>query len=173
MTTDFPTAPSAYGLNGPSATVTVEKSILTSHTEILTTPVSKVPRGQSLRSWQAPVSSLSVTATETLLLGVCGPAYRAHTRPLLLTRLQAVRSPGEIEGRRRLAPLQALWFATGSHGQVVSYLLRGRLPSGRPARGWYPKAACVPSPRAWHPSARRVQRRPYRQRGCPGFYPRP
>ena len=38
MTTDFPTAPSAYGLNGPSATVTVEKSIHASHTEILTTP---------------------------------------------------------------------------------------------------------------------------------------
>ncbi len=39
MTTDFPTAPSAYGLNGPSATVTVEKSIHASHTEILTPPV--------------------------------------------------------------------------------------------------------------------------------------
>jgi len=38
MTTDFPTAPSAYGLNGPSATVTVEKSIHASHTEILTPP---------------------------------------------------------------------------------------------------------------------------------------
>ena len=38
MTSDFPTAPSAYGLNGPSATVTVEKSILASHTEILTAP---------------------------------------------------------------------------------------------------------------------------------------
>ena len=39
MTTDFPTAPSAYGLNGPSATVTVEKSIHASHTEILTPPL--------------------------------------------------------------------------------------------------------------------------------------
>ena len=39
MTSDFPTAPSAYGLNGPSATVTVEKSILASHTEILTAPM--------------------------------------------------------------------------------------------------------------------------------------
>ena len=38
MTTDFPTAPSAYGLNGPSAAVTVEKSIHASHTEILTPP---------------------------------------------------------------------------------------------------------------------------------------
>jgi len=38
MTTDFPTAPSAYGLNGPSADVTVEKSIHASHTEILTPP---------------------------------------------------------------------------------------------------------------------------------------
>ena len=38
MTTDFPTAPSAYGLSGPSATVTVEKSLHASHTEILTTP---------------------------------------------------------------------------------------------------------------------------------------
>jgi len=38
MTTDFPTAPSAYGLNGPSATVTMEKSIHASHTEILTPP---------------------------------------------------------------------------------------------------------------------------------------
>ena len=37
MTTDFPTAPSAYGLNGPSAAATVEKSIHASHTEILTT----------------------------------------------------------------------------------------------------------------------------------------
>ena len=40
MTTDFPTAPSAYGLNGPSATVTVEKSIHASHTEILTPPLN-------------------------------------------------------------------------------------------------------------------------------------
>ena len=39
MTTDFPTAPSAYGLNGPSAAVTVEKSPHASHTEILTPPV--------------------------------------------------------------------------------------------------------------------------------------
>jgi len=38
MTTDFPTAPSAYGLNGPSAAVTVEKSPHASHTEILTPP---------------------------------------------------------------------------------------------------------------------------------------
>ena len=38
MTTDFPTAPSAYGLNGPSANVTVEKSIHASHTEILPPP---------------------------------------------------------------------------------------------------------------------------------------
>ena len=36
MTTDFPTAPGAYGLNGPSAPVTVEKSPHASHTEILT-----------------------------------------------------------------------------------------------------------------------------------------
>jgi hypothetical protein len=40
MTTDFPTAPSAYGLNRPSAAVTVEKSIHASHTEILTTPAA-------------------------------------------------------------------------------------------------------------------------------------
>ena len=39
ITTDFPTAPSAYGLNGPSAPVTVEKPIYASHTEILTTPM--------------------------------------------------------------------------------------------------------------------------------------
>ena len=38
MTPDFPTAPPAYGLNGPSAAVTVEKSPHASHTEILTTP---------------------------------------------------------------------------------------------------------------------------------------
>ena len=38
MTTDFPTAPSAYGLYGPSAAVTVEKSTHASHTEILTPP---------------------------------------------------------------------------------------------------------------------------------------
>ena len=36
MTSDFPTAPSAYGLNRPSAAVTVEKSIHASHTEIRT-----------------------------------------------------------------------------------------------------------------------------------------
>ena len=46
MTTDFPTAPSAYGLNGPSAAVTVEKSPHASHTEILTPPVFPV-----LQSW--------------------------------------------------------------------------------------------------------------------------
>ena len=38
MPLDFPTAPPAYGLNGPSAAVTVEKSLHASHTEILTTP---------------------------------------------------------------------------------------------------------------------------------------
>lgn len=38
MTTDFPTAPSAYGLNGPSAAVTVEKSPHASHTKNLTLP---------------------------------------------------------------------------------------------------------------------------------------
>ena len=41
MTTDFPTAPSAYGLYGPSAAVTVEKSTHASHTEILTPPIEK------------------------------------------------------------------------------------------------------------------------------------
>ncbi|QSA98512.1 hypothetical protein [Methylococcus sp. EFPC2] len=40
MTTDFATAPSAYGLNGPSAAVTVEKSTHASHTEILTPPTT-------------------------------------------------------------------------------------------------------------------------------------
>ena len=38
MTTNFPTAPRAYGLNGPSAPLTVEKSPHASHTEILTPP---------------------------------------------------------------------------------------------------------------------------------------
>jgi len=57
MTTDFPTAPSAYGLNGPSATVTVEKSIHASHTEILTllfslSDVSKIKRARlELNYW--------------------------------------------------------------------------------------------------------------------------
>jgi predicted transposase YbfD/YdcC len=41
MTTNFPTAPPAYGLNRPSAAVTVEKSLHASHTEILITPVEK------------------------------------------------------------------------------------------------------------------------------------
>lgn len=41
MTTDFPTAPGAYGLNGPSAPVTVEKSTPASHTEILTPPLGR------------------------------------------------------------------------------------------------------------------------------------
>ena len=38
MTTDFPTAPPAYGLEGPSAGSTVEKSQPASHTEFLTLP---------------------------------------------------------------------------------------------------------------------------------------
>ena len=38
MTTGFPTAPPAYGLEGPSGDVTVEKSLHPSHTEILTLP---------------------------------------------------------------------------------------------------------------------------------------
>ncbi len=38
MTTDFPTAPPAYGLDGPSAAATLEKSLHAPHTEILTTP---------------------------------------------------------------------------------------------------------------------------------------
>lgn len=44
MTTDFPTAPSAYGLYGPSAAVTVEKSTHASHTEILTPPFPNARR---------------------------------------------------------------------------------------------------------------------------------
>lgn len=36
MTADFPTAPTTYGLNEPSAAITVEKSPHASHTEILT-----------------------------------------------------------------------------------------------------------------------------------------
>jgi len=55
MTTDFPTAPSAYGLNGPSANVTVEKSIHASHTEILTPPTSQGKRVQlSVRIFMFP-----------------------------------------------------------------------------------------------------------------------
>ena len=50
MTTDFPTAPSAYGLNGPSAAVTVEKSPLASHTEILTPPQFACPRNPVARA---------------------------------------------------------------------------------------------------------------------------
>ena len=42
MTTDFPTAPSAYGLNGPSAAVTVEKSTHASHTKNLTAPLARI-----------------------------------------------------------------------------------------------------------------------------------
>jgi hypothetical protein len=38
MTTDFPTAPPAYGLEGPSAGRTVEKSPSASHTKNLTPP---------------------------------------------------------------------------------------------------------------------------------------
>jgi len=38
MTADFPTAPPAYGLKGPSAGSTVEKSLPASHTEIRTLP---------------------------------------------------------------------------------------------------------------------------------------
>ena len=40
MTTDFPTAPPAYGLEGPSADSTVEKSHSASHIEILTLPIA-------------------------------------------------------------------------------------------------------------------------------------
>ena len=40
MIIGFPTAPPAYGLKGPSADVTVEKSLHPSHTEILTLPQS-------------------------------------------------------------------------------------------------------------------------------------
>ena len=42
MTTDFPTAPPAYGLEGPSAGSTVEKSPSASHTKIQTLPVAGV-----------------------------------------------------------------------------------------------------------------------------------
>jgi hypothetical protein len=53
MTPDFPTAPPAYGLNGPSAAVTVEKSPHASHTEILTTPSTLGYRSpiQFLENW--------------------------------------------------------------------------------------------------------------------------
>jgi len=41
MTPDFPTAPPAYGLEGPSAGRTVEKSQPASHTEFLTLPYAE------------------------------------------------------------------------------------------------------------------------------------
>jgi hypothetical protein len=53
MTSDFPTAPSTYGLKGPSAAVTVEKSPHASHTEILTLPLPRavhLPRFRLLDS---------------------------------------------------------------------------------------------------------------------------
>ena len=43
MTADFPTAPPAYGLEGPSAGSTVEKSLPASHTEIRTLPGEAMP----------------------------------------------------------------------------------------------------------------------------------
>jgi len=67
MTTDFPIAPAAYGLNGPSAAVTVEKSILASHTEILTSPHS-LATNQDLAQLAAavfPIHLLLVIASAT------------------------------------------------------------------------------------------------------------
>lgn len=43
ITTDFPSVPSAYGLNGPSAPVTVEKSTHASRTEIRMPPPQYAP----------------------------------------------------------------------------------------------------------------------------------
>jgi len=41
MTTDFPTAPPAYGLEGPSAGGAVGKSLSALHTKNLTSPASQ------------------------------------------------------------------------------------------------------------------------------------
>ena len=49
MTTNFPTAPPAYGLEGPSADSTVEKSLSASHTEILTLPFVRLANPKARR----------------------------------------------------------------------------------------------------------------------------
>ena len=74
------------------------------------------------------------------------PTHRPRTRSLLFSRLSVVCPSGAVAGRRRLAPLQALWFATGSYGQVVSHLLRGYLQAGGAPRRWHPKTQGSPSP---------------------------
>jgi hypothetical protein len=67
MTTDFPTAPPAYGLEGPSAGSTVEKSPSASHTEIQTLPNNPIRFlfGEYRRTGHQPV----MAAQQNVLFG--------------------------------------------------------------------------------------------------------
>ena len=72
MTTNFPTAPRAYGLNGPSADVTVEKSIHASHTEILTPPEKRVFRSainQRGSLWNSSASHMNQAFWKAYFVG--------------------------------------------------------------------------------------------------------
>lgn len=71
MTTDFPTAPGAYSLNGPSAPATVEKSNHASHTEILTTPWRRMSKtGLAHAVYQLPEAMADRCIALTRKLGL-------------------------------------------------------------------------------------------------------
>jgi len=91
MTTDFPTAPSAYGLNGPSAAVTVEKSLHASHTEILTTPLAKMlwqfqPKLANRRTATAKFAQRFYTVWAETGLAFHGDPHVTHPRSDLFWR---------------------------------------------------------------------------------------
>ena len=62
MTTDFPTAPPAYGLEGPSAGRTVEKSLSALHTKNLTSPLQVNKSSSPEPARTTPSQQTTVTA---------------------------------------------------------------------------------------------------------------
>ena len=65
MTPDFPTAPPAYGLEGPSAGRTVEKSQPASHTEFLTLPRTETFSFTTNRALTAKVGAGATAPRDT------------------------------------------------------------------------------------------------------------
>ena len=104
MTTGFPTAPPAYGLKGPPATVTVEKSLHPSHTEILTLPIDT-------ESTIALFEQLLPTyAAATYIYVICDNARYYHSRAVQVflegSRIQLIFLPAYAPN---LNVIERLW----------------------------------------------------------------
>ncbi len=129
MTADFPTAPPAYGLEGPSAGGTVEKSLPASHTEIQTLPTRSVFN-------KLPILPSSHNAAR--IDGVKGSFLRSRlgsTQNYFEWKIGKMRSH-DNDPRRRIRGSQMLMYGRQIHATTVS--LRGQqwqLPRSR-IRPW-------------------------------------